>query len=266
MLNPRVCRFVVDQKEKYWANHSWRWASAGSMAESFVSGGLQAGVRRHNNKSSVTLKPTSQDVRGKFTTPAPGERQLKQNATVYRYHKPTFSSQQNIENKKTSCFMKTLSSAGTWWQQHVSEKMESGQRKAEKEAGGGTCCWLGQKHDWEWKRAPYRGRVSQMGRGLAKLSRLWMCHRLQNMIWSEDSGNISVHEGSSGSSALKTDLILSWESLEGAQEHFQESLSVNTAHRNTHIYEAEKKNMIQKHCRLLWTQTQMDQSLLHPQD
>lgn len=33
--------FVVNQKEKYWANHSWRWASGESMDESFVSGGLQ---------------------------------------------------------------------------------------------------------------------------------------------------------------------------------------------------------------------------------
>lgn len=43
MLNRCVCRSVVDQKEKYWANHSWRWASGESMAESFVSGGLQDG-------------------------------------------------------------------------------------------------------------------------------------------------------------------------------------------------------------------------------
>lgn len=43
MLSLCVWRFVVDQKEKYWANHSWRWASGESMAESFVSGGLQGG-------------------------------------------------------------------------------------------------------------------------------------------------------------------------------------------------------------------------------
>ena len=43
MLNPRVCRFVVNQKEKYWANHSWRWASGESMEASLVSGGLRDG-------------------------------------------------------------------------------------------------------------------------------------------------------------------------------------------------------------------------------
>lgn len=42
---------MVDQKEKYWANHSWRWASGESMAESFVSGGLQgAGAKSRTNR------------------------------------------------------------------------------------------------------------------------------------------------------------------------------------------------------------------------
>jgi len=46
-----------------------------------------------------------------------------------------------------------------------------------------------------------------------------------------------------------------------AQDHFQKSTSVNTAHRNIHkcrleVCHAEKKphvDKIQKHCRLLWT-------------
>lgn len=55
MLNPCVCRFVVNQKEKYWANHSWRWASAESM-ESLVSGGLQVGRQNHHNKNKIKDK------------------------------------------------------------------------------------------------------------------------------------------------------------------------------------------------------------------
>ena len=50
-----------------------------------------------------------------------------------------------------------------------------------------------------------------------------------------------------------------------AQEHFQKSLSVNTAHHAIHkcrlkLYHAEKKpyvNRIQKHCRLLWTKAHL---------
>lgn len=61
MLNPCVCRFVVNQKEKYWANHSWRWASVESM-ESLFSGGLQVGGQNHHNKNKIKdKKKTSQD-------------------------------------------------------------------------------------------------------------------------------------------------------------------------------------------------------------
>lgn len=48
---------MVDQKEKYWANHSWRWASGESMAESFVSGGLQgAGAKSRTNRKKKKSK------------------------------------------------------------------------------------------------------------------------------------------------------------------------------------------------------------------
>lgn len=57
MLSLCVWRFVVDQKEKYWANHSWRWASGESMAESFVSGGLQgAGAKSRANRKKKKIK------------------------------------------------------------------------------------------------------------------------------------------------------------------------------------------------------------------
>lgn len=47
MLNPADS--VVNQKEKYWANHSWRcWASGESMVDSFASGGLRD--KNHNDK------------------------------------------------------------------------------------------------------------------------------------------------------------------------------------------------------------------------
>lgn len=54
------CRFVVNQKEKYWANHSWRWASGESMAESFVSGGLQEGKITTNENKVKHRKRQSQ--------------------------------------------------------------------------------------------------------------------------------------------------------------------------------------------------------------
>lgn len=75
MLNPCVCRFVVNQKEKYWANHSWRWASGESMAESvFVSGGLRAqksppgkkkGEKRENKRQRE--RQVRGEARGSFS-------------------------------------------------------------------------------------------------------------------------------------------------------------------------------------------------------
>lgn len=53
MLNPAGS--VVNQKEKYWANHSWRcWASGESMVDSFVSGGLWD--KNHNDKHRKKFK------------------------------------------------------------------------------------------------------------------------------------------------------------------------------------------------------------------
>ena len=67
----------------------------------------------------------------------------------------------------------------------------------------------------------------------------------------------------SGSSALKIDSVQ--ETTAWAQEHFQKSLSVNTAHCNIHrrrlkLHQAGKKpyvNMIQKHCHLLSTKAHL---------
>lgn len=69
MLSLCVWRFVVDQKEKYWANHSWRWASGESMAESFVSGGLQGGgakskANRRRNKKKIKDRREINQSRG----------------------------------------------------------------------------------------------------------------------------------------------------------------------------------------------------------
>lgn len=80
MLNPCVCRFVVvNQKEKYWANHSWRWASGESMVESFVSGGLQDEERKiiiiinknHHNKNKDRKRQVRKEARGCFSSITP---------------------------------------------------------------------------------------------------------------------------------------------------------------------------------------------------
>lgn len=65
MLSLCVWRFVVDQKEKYWANHSWRWASGESMVESFVSGGLRgAGAKSRTGRRKKSKRREINQSRG----------------------------------------------------------------------------------------------------------------------------------------------------------------------------------------------------------